>query len=250
MKHLISCFFLIGLSLLITIQTLQAEDKPQSVLQMLDTIDGDSQSSSQASEVVNEVAEVVGSTDFSSKPQFYFSYNLIGSQMNDTVDHPTADAALDDSAYHFEANIVWKSKKPNPFGTKNTVKSYYAFHAIQSTTTGIDADDDSNWAEKTTSIYFTYGQKYYLNEGYQGFGFGWYGGIGQSSGSNGYWWYSTSGTATPYEDEDEFAIIVAGELFYHIEYKNLYLAPRVIGGIDKKTGEFSFWPQVMLGVTF
>ena len=250
MNKRLSKTLLLALMLSLNSQVLFATDEPKSVLQMLDTLDESTQSSDVASEVANEVADVVSSTDFSSKPQVYLSYNLIASQMNNTVDHPTADAALDDSAYHFEANIVWKSKKPNPFGTKNSVKSYYAFHAIKTTNTGIDLDDDSNWAEKTTSMYFTYGRKYYLNPGYQGFGFGWYGGLGTSSGSNGYWWYSTSGSATPYEEEDELNIIVAGEVFYHIEYKNLYVAPRVIGGIDKKTGDFSFWPQVMLGVTF
>ena len=209
-------------------------------------LDEASQALDTAKGVVNEVAGVVNTTDFNSKPKYYISYNFIASQMNASIDNSTVPT-YDDSAYHLEASIVWKSTKAHPLGTKNAMKYYYAFHALKRTNTGYD---DSYWSQKTTSLYVAYGEKYYLTQGYQGLGFGWYGGVGLSSGTDGYYWYSEGSTASTYIPEDELELIIAGELFYQYEYKNFYVAPRVIGGIDKKTGAFSFWPQFMMGATF
>lgn len=198
-------------------------------------------------EVTGEITDVVNVTDFDAPHRFYIGMNVISAQMNDDVTNSEAKSNTDDSSYHYELSMLFNSTRQSPFGVPDSVKSYYSLHLIQRTISGYD---DSYWSEKGTMWYVIYGEKYFLKSGHTGAGFGWYAGVGNYSGKNGYYWYSSGETAYSYMAESTLELIAAGELFYHIEIDKFYITPRVAGGINQNTFEFSLFPQLLVGMTF
>lgn len=201
---------------------------------------------SPAKQVASDVADVVGSTDFRSKPKFYIGLNVVPSLMNQSIDN-SAITNYDNSAYHFELIMTFDSKIKNPFNIPNSVRSYYAVHLMKYTNSGYT---DSYWVEKATSIYAIYGQKYYLQSGHHGFGFGWYAGAGNYSFTDAYYWDTQGGPVYSYVDDSSFEVIAAAELFYQFDFKNFYAAPRIVLGLNQNNYELVTLFEFMLGVKF
>lgn len=191
--------------------------------------------------------EAVTSIKKESKATYEFSGNIYTKFQSDEIKNSSIDSRIDDTAYHFELKVVFDSKKKGWF-TKST-HSYFALHATkQISEHGDDVGYDS--VETTALIY---GHKYYLKERHRGFGYGWYAGVAQTKVVESYT-TDINGLAVKSTNPDDYEnftqAVIAAEIFYKYSYENFYIEPKAFLGMNTENQEYSFYPMVMLGVSF
>ncbi len=180
------------------------------------------------------------------KPRVDVSLNVIPSMMNEDVSNPYAESQINDTAYHFEAALVYESDKKDIFNIAESTEAYFSLHYVSRINTG---EDDSSWADHTDEVAFVYGHTYYSQDNYQGFGYGWYAGLGFWSTSDAYYWYDNSYVY----DDDELTgieVLAAATVFYKYKIEDFFVQPRVVFSIDTENLDFMLAPQVMVGYRF
>jgi hypothetical protein len=198
---------------------------------------------------VNEIVDVAKSIQLDAKKRIEISGNIIPSQMNMQVDNSKADAVINKDAYHFELSYLFESKKQDFLEISKRTHAYFALHAAQYVEVG-ESEDGSLWAETASGVMLIYGHKYYLEERFDGLGYGWYLGLNNRSVSDAYWWDTPDGMIYTYESEGQGLLpIAAAEVFYKLTHEQLFMNLRYAGGINKENFELVSFFQVMVGLS-
>ena len=175
--------------------------------------------------------------------------NVVPKLQNDDLSGTPVEDKIDKTAFAYQLNYAFPSEKKIAFESLH-VQEYISLRFLKFVASGEDEDfPDEKWAESFQALALIYGQRYFLQENFQGFAFGWYGG-GAIVHAEGYD-YSVGGFFEPVAyTEDEIIPLIAFEFLYKFSLFNIYIEPNVLIGINSTDFEFEILPSLVIGATF
>ena len=170
----------------------------------------------------------------------------IGSENVDDSGSP-AEGLVSSSSYNIQANIKMPTKKEGswlPFF--NSTQQYISLRAVKFRTTANDGDYE--WLENLQALGVVYGRRHFIQDGFNGFNFGWYLGVALAN-TDGYEWplFMTNPTIEPYQ-EDLLLLLNSIEVSYHLEWKFLFVEPTFSVYVNSTNGTFAYYPSIIVGV--
>lgn len=188
--------------------------------------------------------------DKSSQEQlFSIGINVIPKEQNDDISGIPVEDKIDKSAFAYQINYAFPSKKKIAFSSLN-VQEYISLRFLKFVATGEDEEfPDYLWAESFQALAVIYGQRYFIQKNFQGFAFGWYGG-GAIVHTEGYDYSATGSFPDEEYEEDLLLPLIAFEFLYKFSLFHVYIEPNVLIGINSRDFGFEILPSLVIGATF